>query len=509
MAKVTRAASMARFILVVTALLLPTLSLLPLGGLYLWEKGYLLWWAIAAFLCVLLVTLAQRLLLGGSVSASIDVPGYERAPPSAAWSPLEEKAWDDVCAIAASANLDQIGDPQTFLDLGLKTIEAVSQRLHPEKMDSLWRFTLPEALTISERVSRRLAVSVTTHIPFGDSMTLAQFWAIYRWRRSIEVAERAYDIWRLLRFANPATALTHEARDRLSRALLQWGREHVSRRIAETFVEEVGRAAIDLYGGRLKGVPRRDQILDSQPVGRPGTPANGQAPPLRVLVSGASQRIRTAVADELELLQIERLYQPNPVVQADDSTVAVASGASTRLEIFEARSSQRTSKAISNLVQEVATADIVLWLFDLKHGIAPFDHDVFAAVAKYFASRPDLRAPIVIPAVIRQSLAEATAGGENATDIMAQVTNFAARHKLEPPLSLEQVIGPEAGPSISQLWQNILEIGPRARRVHAIRQIASQKTKGSRLHVPKQALSAMVALGKSLTRRDRPKSSGK
>jgi len=260
---------LARFILVVTALLLPTLSLLPLGGFYLWEKGYLLWWAIAALMCVLLVTIAHRLLLGDSATATIDVDG-SATPASAEWSPLETLAWSDVRKIAAGANLDQISDPQTFLDLGLKTIEAVALRLHPEKPDALWRFTLPEALTISERVSRRLAVSVTTHVPFGDSLTLAQFWAIYRWRRGLEVVERAYDVWRLLRFANPATALTHEARDRLSRALVHWGREHVSRRIAETFVEEVGRAAIDLYGGRLKSPPAKEQPPDGQSTSRPG-----------------------------------------------------------------------------------------------------------------------------------------------------------------------------------------------------------------------------------------------
>jgi uncharacterized protein len=270
MTKVTRATGLARFILVVSALLLPTLSLLPIGGLYLWEKGLLLWWAVAAFLCVLLATVAQRLLIG---PASAPATGIDlSAPPShEAWSPLETLAWGDVRAIAVSANLDQISDPQTFFDLGLKTIETVAHRLHPEKSDALWQFTLPEALTICERVSRRLAVSVTTHVPFGDSMTLAQFWAIYRWRRGLEVVERAYDLWRMLRLANPATALTHEARDRLSRALVKWGQEHVSRRITEAFVEEVGQAAIDLYGGRLKGPPAEEPGGDDVPASGTGT----------------------------------------------------------------------------------------------------------------------------------------------------------------------------------------------------------------------------------------------
>jgi uncharacterized protein len=251
----TRASQLARFILVAVALMVPTLTLLPLGGWFLWQQGYLLWWALAALIWASCVTIALRFILKSPTESELSsdtVAGQTGSLPDENWSSLEQLAWADVQRLAGSTSLENLTDPQTFLDLGLTTIETVAKRLHPEKSDALWRFTLPEALTISERVSRQLAQSVVSHVPFGDSMTLAQFWTIYRWRRSIDVAERAYDIWRVLRFANPATAMTHEARDRLSRAVVQWGREHVSRRIAETFVEEVGRAGIDLYGGRLK-----------------------------------------------------------------------------------------------------------------------------------------------------------------------------------------------------------------------------------------------------------------
>ena len=67
MAKSSSATSAARYILIATALLLPTLSLVPLGGLYLWEKGYILWWALAALICVGAVALMQRLLIAGAV----------------------------------------------------------------------------------------------------------------------------------------------------------------------------------------------------------------------------------------------------------------------------------------------------------------------------------------------------------------------------------------------------------------------------------------------------------
>ena len=107
-------------------------------------------------------------------------------------------------------------------------------------------------MIITETVSNRLRGYIISSIPFGDRLTVSQFLTVYRWRHVADLAERAYDVWRLIRLANPATAVTHEARERLSKAMLQWGRAHVLRGLAETFVEEVGRAAIDLYGGRLK-----------------------------------------------------------------------------------------------------------------------------------------------------------------------------------------------------------------------------------------------------------------
>lgn len=283
MAKATQASTLARFILVATALLLPTLSLLPFGGLYLWEKGYLVWWALSAFISVLLVSLAQRSLFGAHTATIPDalLPN-DRANP--AWTQFEQKAWSDVRALAGRSSIDRISDPSAFLDLGVKTVEVVARRLHPQKDDAVWQFTLPEALAITERVSGELAGYVVDHVPFGDRMTLAQFWAVYRWRRGLKVIDGAYDVWRLIRLANPVTAMTHEARERLSRALLQWGREHVSRRITETFVDEVGRAAIDLYGGRLRvkheALQPTDISLQQQSLAQAMPPGSSALPPI-------------------------------------------------------------------------------------------------------------------------------------------------------------------------------------------------------------------------------------
>jgi hypothetical protein len=272
----TPAQRTARFILLLAALSLPTLSLIPLGGLYLWEKGYLLIWAAAALVVIGSVSAWNYWLMRPRIQSpdSADAPTVakgEPAEPDPRWSSRERQAWSDVLAMAAKVDVNLLQSVDAFVDLGTKTIEIVAHRLHPDKHDPVWQFTAPEAMTIAEQVSRRLGVFVHTHVPFGDRLTLAQIRSAYRWRGAVDVAEKAYDVWRMVRMVNPATAMTHEARERLSRALLTWGKEHVTRRIAETYVEEVGRAAIDLYGGRLRNVAHiaADPALDSGAAGEP------------------------------------------------------------------------------------------------------------------------------------------------------------------------------------------------------------------------------------------------
>ena len=249
MQKTSAAAHTERVILIILALALPTLSLLPLGGLYLWDRGYLLTWAIGALMCVALVYAIQFWMLRSPITPETVIPPAGGDP---SWTANEKAAWADVRTLAVTVDLSSVDSSDAAFALAVKTIGLVAHRMHPEVRDPEWNFTLPEALAISERVSRRVSRFIIETVPFGDRMTVSQFLAVYRTRRFIDVADKAYDVWRIVRLINPATAVTHEARERLTKALFSWGKDHVTRRVVETYVEEVGRAAIDLYSGRLR-----------------------------------------------------------------------------------------------------------------------------------------------------------------------------------------------------------------------------------------------------------------
>jgi hypothetical protein len=273
-----------RVILVTAALLLPTISLVPLGGLYLYSKGWLLYWAVAALAVAATAFFMERAWMSSGKRRLARLEAIDEHRRREGHLTLSDRAWADVRAIAAKVDPEKITSTEAVLELGQRTIDAVARRMHPEKEDALWQFTLPEALVIAERVSSRLGRFVETQIPLGDRLTVAQLLAVYRWRGLVGVAERAYDVWRVIRLANPATAMTHEAREQLSRAVLNWSKERVGRRIAEAYIEEVGRAAIDLYGGRLRPHGEREKVESATDAAQ--TPRPGAA--LRALVTGSA-----------------------------------------------------------------------------------------------------------------------------------------------------------------------------------------------------------------------------
>jgi hypothetical protein len=483
----TRAASAVRFILALTALLLPSLSLLPLGGLYLWEKGWLLWWALGALASVGIVVALQRWLLfpqvapEASSAAALDNDADQSADtPAANWSPIERRAWDDVLAIAKRVEPDKLGDFQAVLGLGQTTIETVARRLHPGKQDAIWHFTMPEALAISERVSQQLRLYVQDNVPFGDRLTVAQVLSVYRWRGAIDVAEKAYDIWRLVRLVNPVTAATNEARERLSKALLGWGREHVTRRLAEHYVEEVGRAAIDLYGGRLR--IQLDGVDAS--AASPSVPgAETAALPLKVLIVGGRAEQRGALARLIASGEREALEHWLAAPQAAPARSAPVAIATSLTSVTDG-----TTGEVDAIVAEARAADIIVLVAGAS-GLTDADRAVLSAISRHFTQREDLLCPCLLPVVV------ATAVSDNAArDLDAELSaSFAGA-------LMPSVRGVEAGHA-DVVWRALEQAAPRARRVAAVRRIAEAKQGRGWLDAGRQATSAAGSLARALLRR--------
>ena len=139
------------------------------------------------------------------------------------------------------------------LSLGLETIEVVAKRLHPER-------TRPAAAVhraggagrhrARQRQPARLPRRQLSR--WATASRLPSSCGSIAGAGRCSLAEKGYDLWRIVRLLNPVSAATQELRERFTRQIYEAGREHLARRLARAYVKEVGRAAIDLYGGNLR-----------------------------------------------------------------------------------------------------------------------------------------------------------------------------------------------------------------------------------------------------------------
>jgi predicted GTPase len=267
----------------IMALALPAGSLMALGTLWLWEKGFIFEWAAGASLVVLAAYgLVQSFLKEATANRRQLRDLLIRSDPL--WTEREATAWDVVRTIAYDVDPGRLNGRNAFLALATRTIDAVGKSMFPGDDEPLARFTVPELLVLVRRVSDALDPVVRETIPFGGTLTVGQAMAIYQWRSVIGVTEATNDVWNLIR--KPASDAAQVAQAESLRRLHDGERNELGRRMASAYVREVGRAAIDLYSGRLRPLSEAAASADSQAIegGQAGSQAT--AKPLRILLAG-------------------------------------------------------------------------------------------------------------------------------------------------------------------------------------------------------------------------------
>jgi hypothetical protein len=386
-----RTSSYVRGAMLSVAFLLPTLSLVVFGSIWLWQTGYLVPWALGAAVVTAVIYVIQLVGLNRFEKSAAPPTAPEELPDSS-WTPQEKVAWDEVIEISRSIVPAELDSAQAVYELGKRTVETVARRMHPGEKDPLLRFTVPEALALVERVSKELRPFFQNNIPLGDQITVGQFIRLYSWRGLIDYAERAYDLWRIVRMLNPVTAATHEIRERFSRQLYEIGREHLIRMLAERFVEEVGRAAIDLYGGRLR--------LTAEELERRVTPeterdrlemAARTAEPLRLLVAGQVNAGKSSLVNALSE-QVHGAVDTLPATPAFQAYELRREGLPAAL-IIDSPGLQGGADEIARLIEAASQSDLILWVSDASRADRENDRAALEGVRRYFAEHPNRRRP--------------------------------------------------------------------------------------------------------------------
>jgi uncharacterized protein len=499
-----------RTVMVVAALFLPVISLIPLGSVWLWQQGYLLYWIGGAFTISSSCFLFESWLVRRANSAP--APASARASVAgseASWTPRERMAWDAVDALATATDPAQLTSREALLDLGVRTIETVARTIHPGENEPLWRFTVPEALALVERVCRDLRPMVADHIPLGDQLTVGQVMKIYRWRSALDVAEKAYDLWRVIRMLNPVTAVANEARERLSKKLYSGVRDQFARRLTEGYVREVGRAAIDLYGGRLR--VSANELADhiSEATER-DTASAAIAEPLRLLVAGQVGVGKSSLINALSR-EVNAAVDTLPTT-AGFTAYTLAHDTLPPVLLIDSPGITSNDAALRKLATEAGTCDLVIWVVAANRADRQMDQVALDAVRSFFAASPNRRMPPMIAVATHVDLLRplqdwlppydiADPTTDKAKSIRAAIDRIAADLDIEVGNIVPTCLAASRPTyNIDGVWIRIAAVLPEARSAQLVRRLRSATTgwKWSKLW------SQTVNVGKALQQRRKP-----
>lgn len=491
-------------------LVLPVLSLIPLGGIWLFQSGYALHWAGAACLLTLGIYGLQRWLLRPAPN-QIDAPPRDLnlgdSSPDPDWTPAENTAWASVKRIADTVKPAELTTREAFVTLALSTIEATARDLHPERRDPLWQFTVPEALALIEQVSGRLRSGVADTVPLGDRLTVAQVLKLYRWRSALDVAEKAYDLWRLVRMVNPLSAATQELREQVSKRVYAWGRDELGQRLARKFVFEIGRGAIDLYGGRLRvtGEVLAAHVSAKSQRDLAGTAAR-LAEPLRMVVAGQVSAGKSSLINALFSV-VKATVDVLPATVGMTAYALERDGQPPTLLIDSAGIDSKPEN-LKLLIGEVADIDCIIWVANAARADREVDRHALDALRAAFASRRDRREPPILlvlshidrlrpfsewkpPYDLNSAASPKAASIKAAIEAAAGDLGFSQGDVV--PVCLDEELGSY---NIDAVWAAIAGKLPDAQRAQLVRTLGDQASKIDWNRIWNQTLTA----GKVLTK---------
>lgn len=378
-------------------LAVPFLVLLPLGALWLLQQGWLLWWMLpSAVLAGLAASIPWGLRRAARrrAEAARAADDEEATPPPAGWAPREVEAWQAVQTVAAAAAADgtALTDRDALIDLARNTVETVARHYHPGSRDPLLAFTLPELLLLTERVSARLRRVLVDQVPYADRIRIGQALWARRLTSLHGAAKQGYRIYRALRFANPLAAIAAEVRDHWLDQVAAVGGDWVQAKIVRLWVEEVGRAAIDLYSGAL----RADAARLSEAAAREGL--GGLAEPaalpgaLRLLVAGQTKSGKSSLVNAL-LEETEAAVDVLPTTDAFTAHALERAGMPEAVLVDAPGLDDRTRAAV---VERALGSDLALWVAPAHRADRGADRAALDALRAAAAADPSRRPPPVL-----------------------------------------------------------------------------------------------------------------
>ena len=344
--------------------------------------------------------LAGLLMLYRRRKPSANPPEAVETPSD--WPARERAAFEKVESFAREAPPLAFSGQDEALDLARRTVDLVARYYRPDATSPMTTFTMPEALLSLESVARRLRRGLLLAVPLSDRLTVSQLvWLAGSWEKAGqfgEAAQRLYNLYRLARpVINPAGSVLAEVRGLIQDELLTSAKAGVKNRLTRLLILEVGRAAIELYSGRMRLDPAElsQAAAETAREGdvRPSTPPA----PLRLLLAGQTNAGKSSLINALASSIVAQVT-PLPGPPGFACFEAVDPAGQTCI-LVDAPGLSTAPGAIEALVTEAAKADAVLWIVSALQAAREPDARGLGAFRAAFEQRSDLNRPPLLGVV--------------------------------------------------------------------------------------------------------------
>ena len=349
-----------RELLLFLVLALPWLSLVVFGSVWLWQSGIVWVWSLAlALLGLLAWPLATSVRRRAKSDARLALTGL--AEPSSGWNAIERDAWSAVLEIADTTAPLAVTELGPLLAKARETVETVACRFHPEAHTAWAQFSLPEFLLLIERLSRDIRRESLRHIPAVGTIRLSHLLWAHRQNKQYGVIARTawqmgFGLWRIVRaILNPFQAASQETSGAFVEKAVSVLSYRLQAHATRLFVLEIGRAAIDLYAGRLT------LSLDELQAAREREMA-GIAKvdvPVRIVLIGQVNAGKSSLLNALAQ-EIRGAVGPLPTTRNAEEYLLDADGHPAVSLVDTPGFDEHMDRG--NLVREVERADLVLWV---------------------------------------------------------------------------------------------------------------------------------------------------
>ncbi|MCC5968884.1 MAG: 50S ribosome-binding GTPase [Pararhodobacter sp.] len=373
-------------------LLLPLTITTVLGFVWLFERGWLLWFVLASIALFAAARLTRYVV---RLRKPLESPPRELKSPTIdpEWSAPEIAAYKRAQGLINS----RLAAPLPWEELpteGLAVVELVAADLSGGKRTAL-DFTVPEALLLVDRVSLRYREFLRRHVPFSDQLSVrALYWLWRRQDQALAAWETGFLAYRGVRLVlNPALGLLREAERAITSGMQDKLTDQFMRDAQAILLEEVAQAAVDLYSGRLRFSEAELMQIQLGSEMRDRAQLAQEDDPVRILVVG---QVSAGKSSLINALLEEGSAETDMAPTTDRLTAHETEIDDIPCRLVDTMGLDGSDKVLRKLADEMAEADLIVWALRASRPGRGMDVALLERFNALFTEDPARRRPPVL-----------------------------------------------------------------------------------------------------------------